>query len=41
MINPPGTRHSIVSENGCIVLAFYEKPVEFLEAAENKHEPAG
>ncbi len=29
MINPPGTRHSIVSEAGCIVLAIYEKPVKF------------
>ena len=32
MINSPGTRHSIVSEAGCIVLAIYEKPVSF-EAA--------
>ena len=30
MINPPGTRHSIVSEAGCIVLAIYEKPVRFV-----------
>ena len=29
MINAPGTRHSIVSEAGCIVLAIYEKPVRF------------
>ena len=29
MINSPGTRHSIVSEAGCIVLAIYEKPVSF------------
>jgi anti-sigma factor ChrR (cupin superfamily) len=28
-INPPGTRHSVVSEAGCIVLAIYEKPVRF------------
>ncbi|MDF3057775.1 MAG: anti-ECFsigma factor, ChrR [Rariglobus sp.] len=32
VINPPGTRHSIVSESGCIVLAIYEKPVVFLPA---------
>jgi len=32
IINPPGTSHSILSENGCIVLAIYEKPVKFLEA---------
>lgn len=31
IINPPGTSHSILSENGCIVLAIYEKPVKFLE----------
>ena len=30
IINPPGTRHSVVSEAGCIVLAIYEKPVAFL-----------
>jgi len=28
-INAPGTRHSIVSDAGCIVLAIYEKPVKF------------
>jgi anti-sigma factor ChrR (cupin superfamily) len=31
IINPPGTRHSIVSAAGCIVLAIYEKPVAFLD----------
>jgi len=30
IINPPGTSHSILSENGGIVLAIYEKPVKFL-----------
>jgi anti-sigma factor ChrR (cupin superfamily) len=30
IINPPGTTHSVDSEAGCIVLAIYEKPVEFL-----------
>lgn len=29
-INPPGTRHRLVSDAGCIVLAIYEKPVKFL-----------
>jgi anti-sigma factor ChrR (cupin superfamily) len=33
IINPPGTRHSIVSEAGCIVLAIYEKPVTFIPTA--------
>jgi anti-sigma factor ChrR (cupin superfamily) len=31
IINPPRTRHSVLSETGCIVLAIYEKPVAFLE----------
>jgi anti-sigma factor ChrR (cupin superfamily) len=31
IITPPGTRHSIVSDGGCIVLAIYEKPVQFLQ----------
>jgi anti-sigma factor ChrR (cupin superfamily) len=30
-IHPPGTRHSAISEAGCIVLAIYEKPVRFLQ----------
>jgi anti-sigma factor ChrR (cupin superfamily) len=30
-IHPPGTRHSAISEAGCIVLAIYERPVRFLE----------
>jgi anti-sigma factor ChrR (cupin superfamily) len=31
IINAPGTRHKVSSENGCIVLAIYEKPVRFLQ----------
>jgi anti-sigma factor ChrR (cupin superfamily) len=30
VINPPGTRHQVHSDAGCIVLAIYEKPVQFL-----------
>ena len=30
-INAPGTRHRVVSEAGCIVLAIYEKPVRFCQ----------
>lgn len=30
VVNPPGTHHSIVSEEGCMVLAIWEKPVRFL-----------
>jgi anti-sigma factor ChrR (cupin superfamily) len=33
VINAPGTRHKVHSEAGCIVLAIYEKPVQFLEEA--------
>jgi len=31
IVNPPRTRHSVLSEAGCIVLAIYEKPVTLLE----------
>lgn len=31
IVNPPGTRHSVFSETGCIVLAIYERPVAFLD----------
>jgi anti-sigma factor ChrR (cupin superfamily) len=31
IVNPPHTRHSVLSEGGCIVLAIYEKPVAFLD----------
>jgi anti-sigma factor ChrR (cupin superfamily) len=30
IVNLPGTRHSVTSETGCIVLAIYEKPVRFV-----------
>jgi anti-sigma factor ChrR (cupin superfamily) len=30
LIHPPGTRHSIASAEGCVVLAIYEKPVVFV-----------
>jgi len=30
MVHRPGTRHSIVSEDGCLVLAIYEKPAQFV-----------
>lgn len=33
IINAPGTRHSVVGEAGCIVLAIYERPVQFLADA--------
>ena len=30
MVHRPGTRHRIVSEEGCLVLAIYEKPAQFI-----------
>jgi anti-sigma factor ChrR (cupin superfamily) len=30
-INLPGSRHKVISDEGCIVLAIYEKPARFLE----------
>jgi anti-sigma factor ChrR (cupin superfamily) len=33
MVHAPGTRHSIVSEEGCLVLAMYERRVRFVEDA--------
>lgn len=29
-IQPPGTRHRVVSAQGCVALAIWEKPVRFL-----------
>ena len=29
----PGSRHKVISDDGCIVLAIYEKPVRFLQNA--------
>lgn len=40
IINPPGTSHSILSSNGCIVLAIYEKPVKFLAPKPEAEKPA-
>ena len=33
MVHSPGTRHSIVSNEGCLVLAIYEKRARFLAAS--------
>ena len=30
VVNPPGSGHSIVSREGCVVLLIWEKPVEFV-----------
>jgi len=29
VINPPGSRHEVVSEEGCIVLVIWERPIIF------------
>jgi len=34
LISPPGTSHAIVSEEGCVVLAIWEKPVVFDSAGQ-------
>jgi len=34
VIHKPGTRHSIVSPNGCLALGIWEKPVAFVNAGE-------
>ncbi|WOD40614.1 cupin domain-containing protein [Nodosilinea sp. E11] len=31
VVNPPGTRHTVSSSEGCIVLAIWAKPVEIEE----------
>lgn len=30
VINPPATAHSVTSDDGCLVLAVWERPVRFL-----------
>lgn len=32
VVSPPGTSHSITSSDGCIVLAIWEKPVQFIQS---------
>lgn len=39
IVNPPGTRHSIESPAGCLVLAIYEQPVTFLTDPPTAPEP--
>lgn len=31
VINPPGSRHSVWSEEGCVVLLHWTQPVRFIE----------
>jgi anti-sigma factor ChrR (cupin superfamily) len=30
LLNPPGSRHSVRSEGGCVALLIWEKPIRFL-----------
>jgi len=39
MVHAPGTRHSIYSAEGCLVLAIYEKRARFLTAEETSPAP--
>lgn len=32
VINPPGTEHSVISRTGCLVLAIWQRPVQFVGA---------
>jgi anti-sigma factor ChrR (cupin superfamily) len=31
IVNPPGSQHRVMSAEGCLVLAIWEKPVTFLD----------
>jgi hypothetical protein len=31
LVSPPGTRHSVVSDEGCLALAIWNEPVEFVD----------
>jgi anti-sigma factor ChrR (cupin superfamily) len=31
IVNPPGTEHDVASEDGCLVLIVWERPVEILD----------
>jgi anti-sigma factor ChrR (cupin superfamily) len=36
VINPPDSRHAVVSDAGCVVLVIWEKPIVFETAQEEK-----
>lgn len=31
LVSPPGTKHAVTSDDGCLALAIWNEPVEFLE----------
>ena len=39
MVHAPGTRHRIVSDEGCLVLAVYERRVRFVDERVQSNEP--
>jgi anti-sigma factor ChrR (cupin superfamily) len=36
LVHPPGTTHRVTSRNGCVVLAYWEKPVRFSNMGEGE-----
>jgi anti-sigma factor ChrR (cupin superfamily) len=36
LVHPPGSSHSVSSDEGCIVLAIWEKPVTFIPEIESQ-----
>jgi hypothetical protein len=36
LVSPPGTRHSVTSDDGCLALAIWNEPVEFLDEPSSK-----
>lgn len=36
LVHRPGSRHQVVSEEGCLVLAIWERPVSFVAASEDR-----
>ena len=34
VINPPGSRHSVESPNGCLVLIHWQRPIHFVSEAD-------
>jgi anti-sigma factor ChrR (cupin superfamily) len=37
LINPTASSHKIISEEGCVVLAIWEKPVKFIDPQQNHY----
>lgn len=33
LVSPPGSRHAVVSDDGCLVLAIWSAPIEFVAEA--------